>query len=342
MDAPIFDEEFWTGVRSGAARVRQLALTEIAAAEEAMGLIEGNTSMFDEQFWTGVRSGAARVRQLALTEIAAAEEAVGAREVRKVHHGLPSERSAQAGDSGHFPLRLRWIEFVTAAITLLVATPLFLLNRTGGTYTRTEPQGSVNSAAFAPPSVEMVRFSPNSKLLATAGDDTVRLWDVTSLQPLGQPLTGRTVSFSPDGKLVATAGVDDTVRLWDVTSRQPAGQLAGRTVSFSPDGKLVATAGGDYTVRLWGASTGTPIGQPLTGRTVSFSPDGKLLATAGADDTVRVWRVTFGQGSRSQLLRRTTGLSATLGLVDVLLVLAVGMVIWAVVRSLLLKRHSRP
>ena len=223
--------------------------------------------IFDEEFWTGVRSGAARVRQLALTEIAAAEEAVGAREVRKVHHGLPSERSAQAGDSGHFPLRLRWIEFVTAAITLLVATPLFLLNRTGGTYTRTEPQGSVNSAAFAPPSVEMFRFSPNSKLLATAGDDTVRLWDVTSRQPAGQPLTGRTVSFSPDGK---------------------------------------------------------------------------LLATAGVDDTVRVWRVTFGQGSRSQLLRRTTGLSATLGLVDVLLVLAVGMVIWAVVRSLLLKRHRRP
>src|SRR5437764_15226900 len=75
MDAPIFDEEFWAGVRSGAARVRQLALNEIAAAEEAMDRDEA--PIFDEEFWAGVRSGAARVRQLALNEIAAAEEGLG-------------------------------------------------------------------------------------------------------------------------------------------------------------------------------------------------------------------------------------------------------------------------
>src|SRR5437773_7121946 len=78
MDAPIFDEEFWSGVRSGGARVRRLALNEIASAEEAMNLHEGEASLFDEEFWSGVRSGAARVRQLALNEIAAAHEALRA------------------------------------------------------------------------------------------------------------------------------------------------------------------------------------------------------------------------------------------------------------------------
>src|SRR5205823_15104853 len=64
-------------------------------------------------------------------------------------------------------------------------------------------------------------FSPAGKILATAGDDqTARLGDAATFQPIGPPLQHQrdvhAVAFSPDGKTLATVPVSGEARLWAV------------------------------------------------------------------------------------------------------------------------------
>ncbi|KAG1794787.1 WD40-repeat-containing domain protein [Suillus plorans] len=70
------------------------------------------------------------------------------------------------------------------------------------------------------------------------------------------------VSFSPDGTRIVSGSQDTTIRLWDLATGKPVGEpLWGHTrvvdsVSFSRDGTRIISSSWDGTVRVWHAVIG--------------------------------------------------------------------------------------
>ncbi len=152
--------------------------------------------------------------------------------------------------------------------------------------------------------VRSARYSPDGKLLATAGgDQIIKLWNAETGQELGT-LTGHQseiwkLAFSPDGRTLASGSRDRTVRLWDVATGRELSRLDAHSdsvysVAFSPDGRRLASASTDRTIKLWDLLTRQELltlkGHQGEVYSVAFSPDGQTLLSASGDRTARLWR----------------------------------------------------
>ncbi|CCA75243.2 hypothetical protein PIIN_09227, partial [Serendipita indica DSM 11827] len=102
------------------------------------------------------------------------------------------------------------------------------------------------------------------------------------------------IAFSLDGSKMASGSFDNTVRLWDTETGQPLGEpLRGHegsvtAIAFSSDGSRIVSGSDDRTIRVWDANGGQSLGEPLQGheglvRAVAFSLDG-LRILSGSDD----------------------------------------------------------
>lgn len=150
-------------------------------------------------------------------------------------------------------------------------------------------------------------YSPNEKLLATAGKDSIiRFYDSKTYHFLYAIKTNQTeingLHFSPDNQKIASVGDDGTLKIWYLGSNHPPQaplfqdkiyEKHAYNVLYNQEGTKLYTAGDDPILRIRDAYTGDSAGE-LIGHTakagaIALSPDGQFLASAGNDSQVIVW-----------------------------------------------------
>ncbi|MGD0068605.1 MAG: caspase family protein, partial [Streptosporangiaceae bacterium] len=153
-------------------------------------------------------------------------------------------------------------------------------------------------------------------VISGSDDRTVRVWDLATGTPVGNPFTGHTgpvrtaAAAELEGRPVVISGSDDcTVRVWDLATGTPVGNpFTGHTdvvnavTATELEGRPVVISGSDdRTVRVWDLATGTPVGNPFTGHddvvnaVTATELEGRPVVISGSDDcTARVWDLATG------------------------------------------------
>ncbi|MFE7530179.1 WD40 repeat domain-containing protein [Kitasatospora sp. NPDC057542] len=197
----------------------------------------------------------------------------------------------------------------------------------------------VSAVAVGPVAVD------GATVVVSGGDDgAVRLWDLATGEPVGEPMTGHAgpvhavATAEPDGRAVAvSAGTDEDVRVWDLTTRRLLHPpLAGHTgwvtsvATATVRGRTVAvTCGDDRSVRVWDLATGEPVGKPMrepagsaaahrdrpAAMTTTVFGRRPVAVTADFGGTLRVWDLAKGRRLRAPLATGTGSVQALAALV---------------------------
>jgi WD40 repeat protein len=163
----------------------------------------------------------------------------------------------------------------------------------------------------------------------SSGRNIGRVWNLSTRQQIGQPLTGhdgpirtalvRTVYARPTA---VTAGRDEVARVWDLTADQPltghTGAVKSVTIRKIGDRSLALTGGRDGTGVLWDLDAGgVQDGPPLAGHfsTVTAVALGELkgrpvAVTGSADATIVRWDLNGRQRIGGPLAAHTGPVTA--------------------------------
>ncbi|GAA2093962.1 hypothetical protein GCM10009759_21050 [Kitasatospora saccharophila] len=173
--------------------------------------------------------------------------------------------------------------------------------------------GRRGPAALAfPGKTYVMAISPDGGLLVAGGEESARLWDLSSGRVVAdlkrRPLVVRSVAFAPDGESLIT-NTSGGVHRWDRSGRLLGEWAAEHTpvvaqsLVFHPDGERLAVGVWNEGWYLCDPRTGEPEPGTVRGRrsfefALAFSPDGRELVVGGdpvSEERTQVWELESGR-----------------------------------------------
>ena len=151
--------------------------------------------------------------------------------------------------------------------------------------------------------VNAMDMPPKMDFILSAGDNTIKLWDLQGKQIAIWTAHATTIwnaEISNDGKHAVSSAFNKTFILWDVYNSEVLERMRGHedvamSVSISPDNRFIASGSNDQTLKIWDLETRQVIktlhGPAQDVYDVEFSPDGQLLAVASKDHSIRIYNL---------------------------------------------------
>src|SRR5258708_8363663 len=160
--------------------------------------------------------------------------------------------------------------------------------------------------------IETVRFAPDGSFLASADQETLRLWRQNEQQQWYQQscltIPACSLAFAPDGSRVVVVNKDESIEVWTIGGRKQALLLhkeqRGRCAVFSSDGSSIVTSDAQARITFWNANTlqvafeadctlPEPGSHPWGPTFFALAPNGKRLALLypNPQGLIHIWEV---------------------------------------------------
>lgn len=150
----------------------------------------------------------------------------------------------------------------------------------------------------------------NKYLMSASADSTVKIWNISNHQQVGQALRHRSkvysAAFSNDGNLVVTGSEDGAIMIWDIKNNTQIGEPIYQDeyvqyVEFSLDDRSILSLSGLSSICVWDVENRMMKEINIEGcpsiSSVSYSPDGKYIIASEqyGEPAIYILDVTTGQ-----------------------------------------------